>query len=56
MIKTVFTGKGKDFLVFLKIMRKWLTLSFGSTHHFINTNQAYGAARVEKQDLIKEAV
>lgn len=56
MRKAVFVGKAGDFRLFLRAMRGWLKLGFGSTHHWVKESQAYGVARVKNMDLVKEAV
>lgn len=56
MRKAVFVGKAGDFQLFLRAMRRWLKLDFGSTHHWVRESQSYGVARVENMDFMKEAV
>ncbi|MDO7788811.1 hypothetical protein [Desulforamulus aquiferis] len=53
IIKVVFTGKGSDWSRFLRTMRKWLTHNSCGTHYWENDSKAYGAARVESNDLLK---
>lgn len=56
MRKAVFIGKTQDFLLYLKTMQRWRSLSFSSIYHWTNSNQSYGAAIVGNNDLIREVV